>query len=464
MTMIELRFPANRYHGTGWGRHVNEGVSEWPPSPYRLLRAMYDVWKRKRPELSESEVQDLFTRLAGSLPKFHLSRVVASHTRSYLSRNTEDRAEKTLIFDAFVALPPNSSCVLEWNLDLSGRQRRTLQQLLSGLNYLGRSESWIEAQLGGQPGPLLCSPATDSPADGDLVYLACPVDPTGYSGQRSWFDALTYSSSEILKGRLSGPPAMRAVPYALPEDAVATWLPARSQSHRTKISAAIVELHARVLPMATDSVRIAERIRGRLMRLFEQTGQPIPPLVHGKDENGKPLTDHTQLFILPRSNDKGRIDNVLLYTRRPGGFTPQLTDAIVNIRGVHWIESLRATPAWMGRFDDQGVRRHVRSVLSSTPFITVRHWRKGRGAPLDFLKNEVRRECGNHRLPEPLGIELIERAGPFFAPAQFRRNRQHDPARPGSAFRLTFAEPVPAPFSLGYGCHFGLGLFEAERR
>ena len=47
MTTIRLTFPAARYHATPWGRHVNEGVPEWPPSPYRLLRALYDVWQRK---------------------------------------------------------------------------------------------------------------------------------------------------------------------------------------------------------------------------------------------------------------------------------------------------------------------------------------------------------------------------------------------------------------------------------
>jgi CRISPR-associated protein Csb2 len=31
--------------------------------------------------------------------------------------------------------------------------------------------------------------------------------------------------------------------------------------------------------------------------------------------------------------------------------------------------------------------------------------------------------------------------------------------RSGTAFRLTFAEPISGPLALGYGAHFGLGLF-----
>src|SRR5690242_7079417 len=104
MTRIELRFPAHRYHANPWGRHVNEGVAEWPPSPYRLLRALYDVWKRKCADIPEAEVQSLFSALARVAPEFHLPAAVPSHTRAYLSSNTEDVTDKSLIFDGFVAV------------------------------------------------------------------------------------------------------------------------------------------------------------------------------------------------------------------------------------------------------------------------------------------------------------------------------------------------------------------------
>ena len=40
MPTLQLRFPGGRYHATPWGHHVNEGLIEWPPSPWRLLRAL----------------------------------------------------------------------------------------------------------------------------------------------------------------------------------------------------------------------------------------------------------------------------------------------------------------------------------------------------------------------------------------------------------------------------------------
>jgi len=72
MLLIELAFLAGRYHATPWGRHVNEGVCEWPPSPYRLIRALYDVWKRKRPEWREQRVAELLEVLASAAPSYHI--------------------------------------------------------------------------------------------------------------------------------------------------------------------------------------------------------------------------------------------------------------------------------------------------------------------------------------------------------------------------------------------------------
>lgn len=458
MTSIELRFLANRYHGTAWGRHVNEGVAEWPPSPYRLLRAMYDAWKRKCADLSENEIRDVFAALASKPPKFSLPKAVASHTRSYLNSNTGDNADKSLIFDAFVALSPEASCFVQWDVSLNKGQEQILNRLLASLNYLGRSESWVQARVTqGSAEGFLCAPALENDGSKEIVYVACAASPVDYGTKQPWFDALTYSTNRILKERLSGPPAMQYIPYSIDADAVTTWLPSRVRTPRKRLSAAVLELHGKVLPIATDTIRVAERVRGRLMRLLEVKG-PIPAMVHGKDEAGLPLRDHSHLFILPRANRLGRIDHVLIYTRYEKGFAEGVADAIANVRKIVWIEPMRATAAWMGSLDDRQIFVGARRVMSATPFVTTRHWRKGRGDEREFMHNEIQRECLNHRLPKPT-IKEIDRIGSFEI-SKFRRNREGEPSRKGFAFALEFDEEVQAPFSLGYGCHFGLGQFK----
>src|ERR1035441_2289881 len=114
MVLFRSTFPAGRYHATAWGRHVNEGVPEWPPSPYRLVRALYDAWKRKRPEWEEVRVCPLLAAVSSTPPLYRLPDATVSHTRSFLSKNEEDPQSKTLIFDGFVVLSPRSAVLMGW--------------------------------------------------------------------------------------------------------------------------------------------------------------------------------------------------------------------------------------------------------------------------------------------------------------------------------------------------------------
>jgi CRISPR-associated protein Csb2 len=458
VTAIELRFLTNRYHGTAWGRHVNEGVPEWPPSPYRLFRAMFDAWKRKCDHIPEGEVRDLLTALAEQPPIFRLPKAVAAHTRSYLSSNTGDYADKSLIFDAFVSLPRGESCFLEWPIELTSTQRITLAELLAALNYLGRSESWVEASLATQArGGEYCAPASASVNNGEFVTVACAMPAADYSGKPSWLDVLAYSTGDMLRERRSSPPAMRTVLYSLPDDAVSTWLSPVRRVQPSGISALVLELHARVLPLATDTIRIAEQVRAALM----SKAHNVPAVFHGKDEFGKPLKDHSHLFILPQADDLGRINRILLFSRKEP-LKYENINTILKLQRLTWLDgSLRVAVTWTGTFNDPAFRHPAESVFSTTPFVTARHWRKGRGRPTDFLIEEVRRECDNHGLPKPRRIEHRKELASHFLPVHFRRNRKDDSPRPGYAFRIEFPEPVPVPFTLGYGCHFGLGQFDA---
>ena len=80
MIVISFQFLAGRYHATPWGRHVNEGAVEWPPSPWRILRALVATWKRTLPELAEEDVKPIFETLA-KLPEFVLPAAATGHTR-----------------------------------------------------------------------------------------------------------------------------------------------------------------------------------------------------------------------------------------------------------------------------------------------------------------------------------------------------------------------------------------------
>ena len=74
MICLEFRFPGGRFHASPWSRHINEGAIEWPPSPWRLCRALMATgfnrlgWSglNAMPE----EARCLFDKLADVLPTF----------------------------------------------------------------------------------------------------------------------------------------------------------------------------------------------------------------------------------------------------------------------------------------------------------------------------------------------------------------------------------------------------------
>jgi CRISPR-associated protein Csb2 len=106
---------------------------------------------------------------------------------------------------------------------------------------------------------------------------------------------------------------------------------------------------------------------------------------------------------------------------------------------------------------------------SRTPFVLVRHPRRGKDTPVDQLT----RELTARGFPVPKDITLVPSArlaNPHAGDAGLtrwvefkvtRRGRSHPPGAFG--FELVFGEPVQGPMLLGYGCHYGLGQFEAVK-
>ncbi len=111
---VALTFPAGRFHATPWGHHVNEALPEWPPSPWRFLRALVAVWKRKLPHLPPETVEGVLSELAKTSPTFHLPPATLGHTRHYMPLDSTDENKRTKVFDAFVSLAHDAEVVFHW--------------------------------------------------------------------------------------------------------------------------------------------------------------------------------------------------------------------------------------------------------------------------------------------------------------------------------------------------------------
>jgi CRISPR-associated protein Csb2 len=494
MLVIELRFLTGRFHATPWGRHVNEGVPEWPPSPYRLVRALYDVWKRKRSDWPQSRVEPLLTALAASPPSYYLPPANPSHTRSFLSQNLRDPTKKQLIFDGFVTVDPARAVLMAWpDATLSPQAASDLDHLLSLTNYLGRSESWVTVQLCNNRGnmPWNCCPSdVQSEAENaEIVQVACAVTPESYQAKpyampskkvtrrgkvqgestpahQSWMDALSWSTAELLSSRRSEPPALRLVPYLRSARCFGVSARPHVASRRPAIHGVLYALDSKVAPRVVSTLEIAERVRRKLMGIHKAVvGDParVSPKFSGKDSAGVPLKGHQHIYIMPQDRDgDGRLDHILIVCKAALDETEQLAmDRLETIWQSRGRPDIRLVPTRWGDLDH--LLTSARRFVSATPLVLARRYRRGRGEFAEWVATEICRELAHHGLPQPSRIKHLPRltypSGTSHRWLEFRRNRKDDQVRPGYGFELEFPEPVAGPFALGYGCHFGLGQF-----
>lgn len=482
MLLIELKFPAGRYHATPWGRNVNEGEVEWPPSPFRLARALVDCWKRRHPELPEERVIDVLAALSGGV-LFNLPPATAAHTRSYLNANNpKNPFDKQLIFDAFVVVDRCESLTIGIEGGFPDQVVEDLDLLLNGLNYLGRSESWIDARAhaGEGPGSWNCVPAHAATA-GEDVTLACLRGGNAYAnlprhpqaktrgnkkeakGSLPWLEALCLTSMDVLDGGWSAHPVLQQIAYTRPTDALRPILPKR-RPHNANLSCVTYSLQSKVLPHVQDTLVFAERARRLLMGIHRrvQGGDPvmISRVFSGKTAEGQPLAGHEHAFYIPLDQDgDGRIDHLRIQAGRP--FTPDELTALDGFRKVFGKGGHDIHLHLTGLYTDPPSQRAKRFV-SATPFVTARHWRKGRGSYESWLFEELAKECVYHGLPEPVSAKGLE-CSPCCSRGirwwEFKQTRKNGSPMRGHGFELEFAEQVEGPFLLGAACHFGLGLF-----
>jgi len=473
MLTIEFQFLSSRYHATPWGHNVNEGIVEWPPSPYRLVRALVDVWKRRKPKWPAERVEPILQALCEP-PKFLLPPATASHTRSYLNSNQKDPFAQQLIFDAFVVTDRNSKLLLGVETDLPQEKVGDLNELLEELNYLGRSESWVKAQVVVREPDVEwnCFPVSENAMmeNTETVQLSCLLSPEEHDQlpykpeSATWLNALCMTTKEILMEGWSSPPAMRMLDYQRSVNALKPTLRKMSQPSKTKFHCAKYQLQSSVLPRVQETVQFSERIRAYLMGIHKRIQGDDPSKVSmifsGKNPEGGKLTGHKHAYYLPLDEDgDGRLDHLIVVAKNP--FSHSELKALDLLRSVWQSKGRPDVNIILVSLSEDKDEHSSYGWASATPFVTTRHHRKGRGTYEEWLTKEIKKECSFHGIPEPTEIQLIGATldSHPIRWMEFTRSRKSKTPLRGHGCILSFAEPIKGPFALGALCHFGLGLF-----
>lgn len=461
-TAIEVRLLAGRFHATPWGRHVNEGALEWPPAPWRILRALAAGLGRAGADIEASR------RLLAPLlapPAYHLPPASGAHTRHFMPwEKQRGKLERVLVFDAFVVA--RDPLVVRWDTDVDDREK--LQEALQLVSYLGRSHSWAELRLLERPpaGEPNCVPAESSPVEEgeELVWLLSPQteDP-----ERA-LAALFVTTGEVREAGLDRPLGTRWVAYRRPR--LETDPLPRRRGGRTQDSAptaAVFLAAGPALPPLTEALAVAELLRRSVMAWYGRlNGGAASPVLSGKDVSGRPLEGHrhAHYFAVDEDGDR-RIDRLIVHA--PMGLGPAERQAIAAVRTL---EPGKGRPALelhlLGfglpdRFSSRAFGP-ARKWRSHTPFLLVRH-PKVRGSAdarrlVDDPLDQVRLELDRRAMQRPASVTLVREPG--YRWLEFRTHRRGDVGPPGAwGFELEFDEPVRGPIALGRHCHFGMGLF-----
>ena len=489
MIALGLRFPQG-YHATTWGDHVNEGRPEWPPSPWRVLRALVATWKRKAPALPEDDVLGLLVKLADEVPEFHLPPATVGHTRHFMPTPKS----RTLVFDTFVLTQPGEPVVVAWpNVTLGEAETVALQTLLAGLGYLGRAESWCMASI------LDHIPFTETRVLARGTGVGEDFEPT-----RVLAAAPAASGSEllghlvvdtgILRDRgLLDPPGSRWVVYARKRDCLEgdTALAGSRISAYAVCPAVFARylIDAKPLPALIQTLAVGDLARRSVMSCYgRRNSRERSPILSGRGDDGRPLAGHRHAFYLAMDEDgDGRLEHLTIIA--PGGFSGRDLAALNSLSALNpggGGTELELLLLGTGGTDDLarvgGPMGPSRTWVSVTPFVLNRHpktYRNGQaklrenGLQADGPEDQVRREWALRReidssLPGLLQVETVNgtaAGGRALRWLEFRRwrSRGGGSATPyATGFRLTFADEVTGPVALGYGCHFGLGLFLPE--
>ena len=542
MPTLLLRFPGRQYHATPWGHHVNEGIIEWPPSPWRILRALLATGYSALHWSEDSippDARSLIEQLSSTLPCYRLPPAVGTHSRHFMPIGILERGREktTLVFDTWAQINDGELAVT-WDIEITQSETAQLCQLSAHMGYLGRSESWVTARLAEPEEPLPpgdeSRPCDEMPTPGlgwEQVSLMAPQPASIYSQWRqnavvnvlaelpavdSNKTKLTAKDKKITEQREKAealypvdlvaclqvttswlhnygwgqPPGSRRVLYWR---RIGSLEPVALKQYRSTIPAFRVE--AMLLSMATATgnnhalpplVRTlpqAERLHRALVKAASRhTTEPCMVLT-GCDESGKPLMEphrHAHLLPLDLDNDS-RLEHFLIWA--PMGLDEAAQAAVRTVRQTftkRMATPLRLSIVGAGSLNEMrklrspygnelsailGPTTGATEWISITPFVPPRHMKKkGRNT----LENQVAFELTSRGFPIPIEVGLIDprETAEILKHRHYIRSRRHGLAAPvdcGFSIVLRFAELVTGPLCLGYGSHFGLGLFVSKR-
>jgi len=493
MPTMVLHFPGGRYHATPVGHHVNEGIVEWPPSPWRLVRALiacgYSTqhWVEVPPE-----ARRLVETLSTVLPEYRLPKAALGHSRHYMptTKMKKGREDTTLVLDAFADVG-NGALWVRWPTKVDSQAQRLFDVLVAHLGYLGRSESWVLGESVSDDEPLPdvghAFPHANSARPGrsfEQIALSAPDASTDYATWRHVEVAAAIKELNLPADKRPTKAQQKKVDAIMslyPKDLLdclqrdTAWWKARKWSRAPGVRSVLYWREGNALEVGRPSsprVAVAPRVEMMLLALTTPSGsksalppvartlsqaallrralvaklgfggEPCPELV-GRDDAGEPLKGHKHAHLLPVDLDNdGRLDHIIVFA--PMGLGGRAQRVIREVRKTYMkggVGELQVAVAGVGALNDlrrigAGMSRSVDGVLG--PKTGDRSWvavtpfvppRHLKKNGRSSLVGQIEAELYSRGFP-PAKVEVLDWTGDRLPLRHFVRRRQHGPQPP----------------------------------
>jgi len=503
--VLEQSFPLGRFHATPWRINpFDDPHGEWPPSPWRLVRAIVSRLYQLAREtgMFPQRADDLCRALCRSEYSFYLPPMAhrCPPLRYYqpiqFGWQPPSRTRKTregnlvavpglrtysrgLVQDNAWAVPENEP--LFWFLTgalWDPGLLKLLDQCLERILYFGRAESItvIRRRDGGKV-PTPNSVLKQQPGEGVSIPILCPAP----EATRKELEAVT-EAEEVRRRTL--PPGARWL-YATRPTPEPLKEPQRPV-YRPPLCTLQFALGVAVPVPRTAVVRLTNRFRGRAIRALieEITAGAVsewsraPADVRervarlaGKNAFGLPLDGHRHAHYLLWSDDDRHYTRLIVWIKNP--FCVKEIDALLRAaeRPLTWGPQGSQTDTWYVRliplpfqcspppgFDETADQEW----LSVTPFVPPRYSlrRSGQPRPKESLHSQIARELKARGIQVPFEVRVIKQQWvSVHLPRRARVQGAPWGHRRGYVLHLHFEAAIRGPLLLGHSATFGLGLF-----
>lgn len=484
-TVIEVELLSGRYHAHVWGEaQFGMAGPEWPPSPWRLLRALASSWFCARPHPSSEDLRDRLLEALGrsGAPEIWLPRS-SVHELRYYQPVRLGASDRVLHHDHF-AVAEDGRFWFRFDVRLESDQRRLLDDLLRRLRYFGRSESRAKLRLVERDEPpkdvWRVAPRGGAHQTSPTVYRRVLCTTPEFRASDLWSLRRGEETGEdgypphlvdaLLKRKMPLPCGAKWVEYAVPAEVLVQEIRPRLSARPAATDVDVAEIRYRLnrrIPIPLRClVAVARAFRDAAVESHRARSGQTSRILSGREPDGTVARGHQHAYYLPRLRP-GAVTVDELVVRVPGGrLTRKEFDALLGV------ECIRAGgPGYPITVVPEEIVPVARPAIpaqrwrSATPFLSPLRHRRGRDETCveQQVVGCVEQACSRR----PAHVALLPGPGRLGNVSSLlaheygtRGRRWALTKRLGFWLDLTFDEPVVLDRPLGADAHFGAGQFE----